>query len=115
MVKNPYELQSTEIKRPALGKNGPSCHAETTSAQFLETDEGAESHTRIMMCASGKVDFIPRFKPQTNRADVPFETRTRIERSADVVRAQVIYRADESGKAGGPGIQPEIDKTSLNC
>src|SRR6267143_2411947 len=96
-------------------------HAGTTLFRFnvppdlLETDERAESYTRIMMCASGKVDFIPRFKPQANRPNMAFQTRARIERSAHVVRAQVIYRPDESRKAGGPGIQPEIDKTSLDC
>src|SRR5882762_3416304 len=96
-------------------------HAETTLFRFnlppylLETDERAESYTRIMMCASGKVDFIPRFKPQTKRPDVAFQTRARIQRSAHVVRAQVVYRADEPRKAGRPGIQPEIDKTSLDC
>ena len=48
------------------------------------------------MRASGKVDFIPRFKPQTNRPDVPFQPRSGIEHSTHVVRAQIIDRLERN-------------------
>src|SRR5436853_6149572 len=46
---------------------------------------------------------------------MPFQSSARIKRSAHVIRAQIVYGAYKSREAGVPGIQPEINKSSLHC
>jgi hypothetical protein len=79
----------------------------------LETDKWSERHTRIVMRASGEVDLIASLKAQTNRPEMSFQTRARINRPVYIVRSQIIDRTGEACEAGGPGIQPEVDKSSL--
>src|SRR5438128_3399398 len=46
---------------------------------------------------------------------MPFQSSARIKRSAHVIRAQIVYGAYKSRETGVPGIQPEINKSSLHC
>src|SRR5258708_28053248 len=62
------------------------------------------------MRGSGEIDLIAGFQTQTNRPKMPFETRARINLPAYIVRPQIIDRTRKACKAGGPWIEPEIDK-----
>ena len=65
------------------------------------------------MSASCEVDLITGFEAQTDRPDMSFQTGTRVEDSAHVIRAQILNRANGCSHASGPGIQPEIDNPSF--
>src|SRR6266436_7813869 len=85
-----------------------------TGGSILESNKRSEGRTQIVMCASCEVDLIAGFEAQTDRPDVSFQTGTRIEESAHVIRTQILNRANGCSHASGPGIQPEIDKTAFD-
>src|SRR5467141_3099082 len=85
-----------------------------SGGSILESNKRSEGRTQIVMSASGEVDLIAGLKAQTDRADMPFQTRSRVEDSTHVVRTQILNRADGSSHASGPGIQPEIDETAFD-
>src|SRR5260370_28236546 len=71
-------------------------------ATNLETNERSESYARIVMRATGEVDFIAGFKAQTNRAKMPFHACARRNRPTDVLCPQVLHRLRRRSQRSSP-------------
>ncbi len=65
------------------------------------------------MRGSREIDLIAGLKTQTNRPEMSFQTRSRINRPAYIIRSQIIDRTHEACKAGRPWIELEIDESPL--
>jgi len=62
---------------------------------------------------SGEIDLVAGLKTQTNRPEMSFQTRARVNRAADVVCAQVVHGVRKRSESSWPRIQPEINKAAL--
>src|SRR5260370_7125762 len=80
---------------------------------ILESNKRSEGSTQSVIGGSGEIERIAGLQTQTNRSKMPFQTRARINLPAYIVRPQIIDRTREACKAGGPWIEPEIDKSPL--
>ena len=59
----------------------------------LETDHRPKGRAEIVMRAVGKIHFVAYIEAQANRADMRFQSATRIKRGHHVVLSQILDRA----------------------
>jgi hypothetical protein len=80
----------------------------------LEADKRAESHTQIVVRPMIEIDLVSHVEAQADRAKMSFDATSRIEDAVNVAGTQILHRTGETGKAGGTGVQAEVDETALH-